>query len=69
MHFDTAFDHPAPWQPHETLLRLGQLDDLQLDAVVTRGLRRTVAGITQISKSVLYRLAHGLRNLPCRLFT
>ena len=48
------FHHPAPWQEHEAALGLGQLDDLQSDAVGHGVLGRGVARVPLIHKRHLH---------------
>jgi len=60
---EAALDDPATRQQHEALFRLGQLDDLQFDAFVTRGLRRILACIALIGKRQLHFLARYQLNL------
>src|ERR1700739_944606 len=64
---ETALDHPATRQQHEALFRLGQLEYLQFDAFVTRGLRRILACIALVSECQLHCLARYLLNLTRKL--
>ena len=42
---ERTLHHPTPGQQHETLLGLGQLDDLQVDAVARRVPIGIIAGV------------------------
>lgn len=57
---EASLHHPAPGQQHEALLHLGQLHDLQVDAVVPSGRRRRFARVALIRPGQLHRVARGL---------
>jgi hypothetical protein len=57
---EAALDHPAARQQHEALLRFGQLDHVQVDAVGLGVLPGLLAGIAVVGPGELDRLAGGL---------
>lgn len=60
---------PATRQQPEAFLCLGQFDDLQLHALVARGLRSGLTRITLVSKGEFHRLAGHALNLTRELPT
>src|ERR1700690_1406331 len=64
---EAALDYPTAGQQHEALLRLGQLDDLQLNAFLTGGLRSRVTRIALVGECKFHRLASDMLDLLAKL--
>src|SRR3954447_8593779 len=64
---EAALDYPAARQQHKALLRLWQVDNLQFNAFVTRGLCSRLAGIALVGECKFHRLTGCLLNLACKL--
>src|ERR1700741_195656 len=62
-----ALDHPATRQEDKAFFRLRQLDDLQFNAFITRGLRRILTCIALVSECQLHCLTCYLLNLTGKL--
>lgn len=54
---ERAVNDPAAWQQNEPFVRLGQLDDFQLDALRCGGLGGILARIALVNERYLDRLA------------
>lgn len=57
---EASLHHPAPGQQYKAFLRLWQLHDLQVDAVVLRGLGCRFARVALVCPGQLHRVPRGL---------